>query len=157
MKRTSLYSLSEVEKKIVVVQQSLQESLEREGKKGSGSYYTPNFIVDYIVNTSLSKTIVDRINRQQNKFEFKNLDEVINIKDSQLMTLLFQKILPNFLICDLAMGWGVFLLHAFDFLLSFYLSFDSFISEYTQKTLKVDTTVEEWIVTNILSNSNKFI
>jgi len=148
-----MYSLAEVRNRIVKTELSLRESLEREGKKSSGSYYTPDFIVEYIVNNSISQVIVDRINNLQSEIEFKNLEELIKCQDTHVLVLLFTKILPNFMICDIAMGWGVFLLHTFDFLYSFYLAFNQFIVENMGNILKQEKTAEEWIIDNIISNN----
>ncbi|MCE7742550.1 MAG: N-6 DNA methylase [Candidatus Heimdallarchaeota archaeon] len=148
-----MYSLTEVRQRIVKTEQSLQESLERDGKKRSGSYYTPDFIVEYMVNNSISQAIVDRINSLQSRSEFRSLNELIKCQDTKILTLLFREILPNFMVCDIAMGWGVFLLHTFDFFFSFYLAFNSFIVENMNNTLEQEKTAKEWIIDNIISNN----
>ncbi len=148
-----MYSLEEVRKRIVKSEQFLQESLRGEEKKRSGSYYTPEFIVEYMVKNSISQALIDRINVIQNEIVFKNLNELIICKNNQILTSLFNEILPNFMVSDIAMGWGVFLLSAFDFLFSFYSSFNFFIKEIMDYTLKQEQTVKKWIIDKIISHN----
>ncbi len=152
-----MYSLSEIRKKIVKTQQLLQKSLEDVGKKKRGSYYTPDFIVEYIVKNSISQVLVDKINSIQTRKKFIDLNELKNSKDLQIFNLLYKQILPNISICDIAMGWGVFLLHAFDFLFSLYYFSHSIIKQDTSKInqddLKQEVKFKNHIVSSIISNN----
>ena len=153
MEKTTLYSLQEVKKKIEEAEQFLHKSLERDGKKESGSYYTPGFIVEYMVKNTISKALVDRINNLQKKVVFKDIEALTKCQDLEIINLLLYQILPTFAVCDLAMGWGIFLLHAFDFFLSFYLSFHSYIMDNMGYSFRKENTAQVWIINNIISNN----
>jgi len=153
LEKTTLYSLQEIKKKIKEAEQFLHKSLERDGKKRSGSYYTPIFIVEYMVKNTISKAIVDRINNLQRKIVFKDIEALTKCQDLEIINLLFHQILPTFVVCDLAMGWGIFLLYAFDFFLSFYLSFHSYIIDNMNYSFRKGSTAQEWIINNIISNN----
>ena len=140
-----------IHERIIETEAILNESLEEEGKKGSGSYYTPDFIVEYMVQTTISQTLVDKINEQQNHARFENLKDLIHCTDNLVLSILFEKVLSDFVVCDIAMGWGVFLLHTFDFLYSFYVSFASFIENNLLSKSQNEQSVEEWIVDRILN------
>jgi len=152
LEKVTIYSLSEVKQRIDSVEQSLHESLEGGMKKRSGTYYTPDFIVKYMVDKVISNAIISKINAVQNDIYFKNIRQIAKNTDVEIITKILDEILPNLRVCDIAMGWGVFLLHAFDFLFSFYSLFKPFIHKRLNQS-KDQITTSEWIVHNILTNN----
>ena len=144
-----MYSLSEIQKQIVITQQLLQKSLIDEGKKISGSYYTPDFIVEYIVKQAISQKVVDEINYFQKNKKIQNFEDLKNNKDPQIFEILYKQILPNIAICDITMGWGVFLLAAFDFLI--------FLYNLSSSIKMNDEEIDKNNFSDIINNRNQFI
>ena len=75
-------------------------------RKKDGIFYTPEYIVDYIVTNSLGKYLEEKFDEcsKNNKNEFK-------------LYQAYQKILQNVKVLDPACGSGAFLVKVFDFLL----------------------------------------
>ena len=134
----------------------LSESLESSGKKKTGSYYTPDFIAKYMVEKTISCSLLTKLNKLVKK-EFKNIDDLTNNQDPEIFTVLLHEILPDFLVCDFAMGWGVFLLHSFDYLFTIYKHTLLVLEDELQETdLFKDFTekdIEKYIINSIISNN----
>ncbi len=140
------YFLSQVEKDIQNLHKELDKSFESSGKKGTGSYYTPNFIAQYIVEKAISTSLLDKLNKLTKK-QFMSVDEAINKQDSEISLLLLNNVLPNFAVCDIAMGWGIFLLHSFDYLFGIYKHAKSVLEDSTKEN------VERYVINSIISNN----
>jgi len=91
-------------------------------KKNTGAYYTPQYVVNYIVSKTIYSSLLNKINEKLN--QSKKIIDFNNIWQTNKKTLisyLYEQILPSFSVCDIAMGWGIFLLSAFDILFKIYI------------------------------------
>ena len=151
------YFLHQVETDIQVIQEKLDKSLVSNGRKKTGSYYTPDFVAQYIVEKAISQSLLSKLNKLVSRRLFKDFNELKRKQDSAIFSILFNKILPNFTICDIAMGWGVFLLHSFDYLFSLYkTTFSVLEDEIKRKSSLEDFTerdIEKFIIDSIISNN----
>lgn len=152
-----LYSLTKVKEDIQSIEKILFSSLEDTKKKNQGRYYTPNYIVKYIVDSVIGKTMISRLNQNlKPNQQISSLSELKTQIDQEIALLLLTSILPNISVCDISMGWGVFLLIAFDNLLELYIlslnaigdDIHSLLSEpFTKKDMKNS------IVCSIITNN----
>jgi len=151
------YFLHQVETDIQVIQEKLDKSLASSGREKTGSYYTPDFIAQYMVEKTITHSLLSKLNKLLTKRQFKDFNDLERNQDSAIFSILFNKILPNFTICDITMGWGVFLLHSFDYLFSLYKTTVSILEDEIQKTsLLEDFTkrnIEKFIINSIISNN----
>ncbi len=151
------YFLHQVETDIQVIQEKLDISLASSGRRKTGSYYTPGFIAQYMVEKTISHSLLSKLNKLVTKRQFKDFNDFECDQDPAIFSILFNQVLPNFTICDIAMGWGVFLLHSFDYLFSLYKTTVSILEDEIQKTpLLEDFTkrnAEKLIVNSIISNN----
>ncbi len=124
-------------------------------KKGKGLFYTPDFVVDYI----LDKTILYSLNSKLSKIlglkELTNFKEALKQRNVHIASLLYHQILPQFTICDIAMGWGIFLLRSFDFLFDIYLTCSNLLKSenYGNFSSLGDETIKEKIIFCIIRNN----
>ncbi|MHA1218838.1 MAG: Eco57I restriction-modification methylase domain-containing protein [Candidatus Heimdallarchaeaceae archaeon] len=151
------YFLHQVETDIQVIQEKLDKSLVSNGRKKTGSYYTPDFVAQYIVEKAISQSLLNKLNKLVSKRLFKDFNELKRKQDSAIFSILFNKILPNFTICDIAMGWGVFLLHSFDYLFSLYKTTFSVLEDEIQRNSSLEDfterDIEKFIIDSIISNN----
>ncbi|MBD3244779.1 MAG: N-6 DNA methylase, partial [Candidatus Moranbacteria bacterium] len=88
-------------------------------RKKDGVFYTPDYIVDYIVKNSLGKYLEEKENeiKKENKLKEDILDK--NYKKRALNAYSeYQKVLQNVKVLDPACGSGAFLVKVFDYLLA---------------------------------------
>jgi len=101
------------------------------GNKNNDIYYTPIYIVNYIVNNTVGELVKD-----------KNIDDIFNLK-----------------ILDPACGSGIFLLGAYDFLLNYHLTYYLENKDFAIKANKIyEKEVNNYVLTieekkNILLNN----
>lgn len=139
------------------MEKKLFSSLEGALKRNQGCYYTPNYIVEYIVNSAIEKTLIKKINEKisSNK-QISSLEDFRKGKDSEIASLLLTSILPSFTVCDIAMGWGVFLLSAFEFLFDLYQTSLRILEDDIQSLfpgIPNNMETNHFIVINIISNN----
>jgi hypothetical protein len=140
------YYLSRIEKDIQDLHKKLDKSLEISGRKRTGSYYTPDFIAKYMVEKTISISLLDKLNKLTDK-QYLSFDDALNSQSPEISSLLLNQILPDFTVCDPAMGWGVFLLHSFDYLLTIYKRAISVLKDLTKKD------VDRYSIQSIISNN----
>ncbi len=155
----SLFNYSEVRREVQNKEKKLKDSFGEFKKKNLGIYYTPQFIVEYIVDAALSLSLASKLTGIEEKQEviFQDLKTKREVTETKHATLLIKQILPNFSICDISMGWGVFLLHAFDYLLHLYKSsfrlLEDDISKLFPSKFSSEEDINYHIVSNIISNN----
>jgi hypothetical protein len=155
----SLFNYSEVRREVQNKEKKLEDSFGDFKKKDLGIYYTPQFIVKYIVDTALSLSLASKLTKIEKEQEaiFQDLKTRREVTETKHAALLINQILPNFSICDISMGWGVFLLYSFDYLIHLYMSSFKLLEEDLSKFLPRKSTSEEDIkyhaVLNIISNN----
>jgi hypothetical protein len=94
-------------------------------RKGTGAYYTPKTITNYISKNTIHPVIVKRVNKLLKEKGYKDsellkdIEEVYRLRESTLGEV-FSDIILNLKICDNACGSGAFLLAAADVLLEVY-------------------------------------
>lgn len=90
-------------------------------RKKDWIFYTPEYIVDYIVRNSLWKYLEEKyheIEKEALKWLKKDAGEkAIQQRDNKIYTE-YKKVLENIKVCDPACGSGAFLVKVFDYLLS---------------------------------------
>lgn len=152
------YEFTLVKESITRMERNLQISLEGTAKRDLGCFYTPDFIAEYMV----TKAILTRVGYLLNKhldtpLPSFSIPEFIAENDANKAIFLLEEILPGLSICDLSMGWGVFLLKAFDILFDLYQSCFRIIntgnhSSQLDKNLKGYEQVS-FIVNSIIQNN----
>lgn len=152
------YSRLEVEYALKRSEMQLKSVLKESSKKSSGTYYTPNFIVYHITKNAISNSLINRINISLNlKKQLKSLRELENEENKNIAKLVINEILPSFYVCDIAMGWGVFLLHSFDILFNIYedlfANFNEITSNFNLKHSSDLSSVKEYIIKQIITNN----
>lgn len=117
------YEFNHVKESITRMERNLQISLEGSTKRDYGCFYTPDFIAEYMVKYTIFTRISNILNKQfKTSSPSFSIHEFVIENDANKAIFLLKEILPNFSICDLSMGWGVFLLKAFDILFDLYQS-----------------------------------
>lgn len=155
----TLFNYSEVKNEVQKREKELRIHSADFRKKDTGCYYTPQFIVNYIVDSALSYSLADKLTKDKDEKEliFVDLKNKKEITKTNHATLLIEQILPNFSICDISMGWGVFVLRAFDYLVCLYKSCFRLLEDELPKLLSTKFPSEEdvayYIVSNIISNN----
>jgi len=154
-----LFNYSEVKNEVQKREKELRIHSADFRKKDTGCYYTPQFIVNYIVDSALSYSLADKLTKDKDEKEliFVDLKNKKEITKTNHATLLIEQILPNFSICDISMGWGVFVLRTFDYLVCLYKSCFRLLEDELPKLLSTKFPSEEdvayYIVSNIISNN----
>ena len=155
----SLFNYFEVRREVQNREKKLKDSFGEFKKKNLGIYYTPQFIVEYIVDNALSLSLASKLTRIEEEQEviFQDFKTKREVTETKHATLLIKQILPNFSICDVSMGWGVFLLYAFDYLIhlyksSFKLLEDDIFKLFPRKFFSEED-IKYHIVSNIISNN----
>lgn len=117
------YEFTHVKESITRMEKNLQISLEGTVKRDHGCFYTPDFIAEYIVKNAIFTRIGYLLDKHLNTSSPSfSIHDFIAENDANKAIFLLEVILPNFSVCDLSMGWGVFLLKAFDILFDLYQS-----------------------------------
>lgn len=94
-------------------------------RKGTGAYYTPKTITNYISKNTIYPAIVKRVNNLLKEKGYresellKDIEEIYRLRESTLGEV-FNRIILNLKICDNACGSGAFLLSASNVLLEIY-------------------------------------
>ena len=154
-----MFNYSEVKNEVQKREKELRIHSADFRKKDTGCYYTPQFIVNYIVDSALSYSLADKLTKDKDEKEliFVDLKNKKEITKTNHATLLIEQILPNFSICDISMGWGVFVLRTFDYLVCLYKSCFRLLEDELPKLLSTKFPSEEdvayYIVSNIISNN----
>uniref|UniRef100_UPI0032164552 Eco57I restriction-modification methylase domain-containing protein n=1 Tax=uncultured Draconibacterium sp. TaxID=1573823 RepID=UPI0032164552 len=119
-------------------------------RKATGSYYTPEYIVEYIV----TNTVDEKLNELKEKFDkqieplIQDLEVAINDKEKQQITLLIKTQLVEFVenemlslsVLDPAMGSGHFLVNATSHIANF---ITSFLNGYAIES-EIETNTKYW-------------
>ena len=113
-------SISDLEDiKIKVVEKKGIEEVDNVGKrKKDGIFYTPDYIVDYIIKNSLGKYLEDKESELKEKYKLKKdiLDANYQKRETQVYED-YRNFLENIKVLDPACGSGAFLVKVFDYLL----------------------------------------
>ena len=157
-KERKKYCHSEVVSALRKSKMQLKSVLKKSSKKSSGIYYTPNFVVYHITKTAISQSLINRINASVNlKKRIRSLNELKKAENYNVAKLVIDEILPSFFICDIAMGWGIFLLHSFDILFdiyeNLYLSLGENNFTYNLDQSNESLSIKEFIIEQIISNN----
>jgi hypothetical protein len=156
--RFKSYSLDVVNFYIQEYEKKLQSILDKSTKKSKGTYYTPDFIVEYIVKNSIAHIIRNKLKKILSpNFRFKSVQEIINKKDKNITKIFVEQVLPSIAVCDIAMGWGVFLCHVLDYLFYLYLEFinhlEDEIFELDRNPFTNQKEIKLQIIERIISNN----
>ena len=113
----SISDLEEIKSK-VNKSQNLKE-LQQSRRKKDGIFYTPDYIVRYIVDNSLGAYLHEHEEKVKEEFKLKgNIKDRIYEKREQQAYYKYQDILQNIKVVDPACGSGAFLVYVFDYLLA---------------------------------------
>lgn len=113
----SISDLEEIKSKVEDSQDI--ESLQQSRRKKDGIFYTPDYIVRYIVDNSLGTYLRDEEERLKNEFKLKgDITEKSYEKRERQAYGQYQDFLQNVKVVDPACGSGAFLVYVFDYLLA---------------------------------------
>lgn len=152
------YFSSEVTYALKRSEKQLKSVLIESSKKSSGIYYTPNFIVYHITKNAIHQSLLSRINISLNsENQLRSLSELEKEENKNIAKLVADEILPSFYVCDITMGWGVFLLHSFDILFNIYenlfINHNEIAPNFNLKQSSDLSSVKERIIKQIISNN----
>jgi type I restriction-modification system DNA methylase subunit len=113
----SISDLEEIKNKVNEIQ-SL-EAISQNRRKKDGIFYTPDYIVRYIVDNSLGAYLREHEEKFKAEFGLKGdiLDKTYEKRERQAYTK-YQDFLQNVKVVDPACGSGAFLVYVFDYLLA---------------------------------------
>lgn len=156
----SRVKLSEVKHGIVEIERQIN-SINVNAKKNSGTYYTPDFIVRYMVDSALLNYLFPDLTNSDSLdfFEETALDIYFERKLSQNPQTAYAILnkLTTLKICDIAMGWGVFLIHALERLYLLYSKAINSIKQFNRRSyFLLDNDFERQqnkIITHIVSQN----
>jgi hypothetical protein len=113
----SISDLEEIKSKVEETQ-SL-DSIQQSRRKKDGIFYTPDYIVRYIVDNSLGAYLREEEERLKNEFKLKGdiTDKSYEKRERQAYGK-YQEFLQNVKVVDPACGSGAFLVYVFDYLLA---------------------------------------
>lgn len=105
-------------------------------RKKDGIFYTPAYIVDYIVRNSLGKYLEEHEERLKEKYKLKGdiAEKTYRKREIEAYTE-YQKILHTVKVLDPACGSGAFLVRVFDFLLEENKRIANILTEWVQSDL----------------------
>ncbi|MCK4895388.1 MAG: Eco57I restriction-modification methylase domain-containing protein, partial [Candidatus Heimdallarchaeota archaeon] len=147
------YEFTQVKESITKMERNLRISLEGTAKRDLGCFYTPDFIAEYMVTNAIFTRIEYLLSKHLNTTSPSfSIHKFIAENDANKATYLLEVILPNFSICDLSMGWGVFLLQAFDVLFDLYQSCFKIINVGSHSSQK-DKGLKEYEQVSFIVNS----
>ena len=113
----SISDLEEIKNK-VNKSQDLKE-LQQSRRKKDGIFYTPDYIVRYIVDNSLGTYLREHEEKAKEEFSLKeNIEDKTYEKREKKAYIKYQGFLQNIKVVDPACGSGAFLVYAFDYLLA---------------------------------------
>ncbi len=152
------YELTRVKESITRMERNLQISLKGTAKRDYGCFYTPDFISEYMVKNAIFARINYLLNKHHNESSTSfSIHEFVAENDASKAIFLLEAILPGFSVCDLSMGWGVFLLKAFDVLFDLYQSCFTIINA-EHHSFQIDLRLSDYervsfIVNSIIQNN----
>lgn len=152
------YEFTHVKESITRMERNLQISLKGTVKRDHGCFYTPDFIAEYMIKNTIFARINYLLNKHLNTSSSSfSIHEFASESDANKATFLLEVILPDFSVCDLSMGWGVFLLKAFDVLFNLYQSCFTIINTERQSS-RIDKHLKgyervSFIVNSIIQNN----
>lgn len=117
----SITDLEEIKSKVNAAQSTdpIEPGGEIGKRKKEGVYYTPDYIVRYIVDNTLGAYLGEHEERLKTKFGLKgDINDRNYAKREQQVYLEYQTVLQGVRVLDPACGSGAFLVYAFDFLLA---------------------------------------
>ena len=100
-----------------------EKAMTSRDRKGSGSFYTPKFITNYISEATIHRVILDKVNKLLKVIGYKDSELIDDVEKLPLKVKLptliriFNEIMLNLKICDNACGSGAFLIAVADALL----------------------------------------
>lgn len=97
-------------------------------KEITGSYYTPIYIVEFMINNSLENYIIEKLNVNKEIITRIIYDEVVNSLEENIANKVLN-ILENIRIIDIACGSGLFLIHMFQKLYKLRLALNGFLGK----------------------------
>ncbi|BAZ14540.1 putative transcriptional regulator [Calothrix sp. NIES-4071] len=109
-------------------------------QKAFGAYYTRPQITEYLCDRTIHKLIVDRVNDAiSDKYKsFEDINDLFLKLDANICRLLFNDILPNLSILDIACGSGAFLIAAMKTLIQVYSAVIGTIKLMGDANLKIE-------------------
>ena len=110
----SISDLEEIKNKVEKIEEDKKESK----RKKDGIFYTPDYIVDYIVKNSLGRYLEEKENILKEKHNLKEeiQDKTYKEREKKVYEE-YQVFLQNIKVLDPACGSGAFLVRVFDYLL----------------------------------------
>lgn len=149
------YERKDIINEIVLLKKTF--TIHNDKKKQLGIYYTPDFIVDYIVHKTINFRLIGILKKQGFLPHICSLDEVFVTDNNDILRTLIEKILPSLTICDMALGQGAFLIGCFRYL--YHLTSkcverlgDQYVKELVISNKKISD-IKNSIVYNILKNN----
>ncbi|MEO5627763.1 MAG: N-6 DNA methylase [Candidatus Saccharimonadales bacterium] len=113
----SISDLEEIKSK--VEESKSLESIQQSRRKKDGIFYTPDYIVRYIVDNSLGAYLREEEERVKTQFRLKgDITDKSYVKREQQAYGKYQEFLQNVKVVDPACGSGAFLVYVFDYLLA---------------------------------------
>ena len=113
----SISDLEEIKNKVNESQNL--ETLSQSRRKKDGIFYTPDYIVRYIVEKSLGKYLLEHEEKYKQEFGLKgDINDKNYEKREKQAYIKYQDFLQNVKVVDPACGSGAFLVYVFDYLLA---------------------------------------
>jgi len=126
----------------------LEKIMKLDERKRSGTYYTPEYITEFISQKIIYESLLNEINLYlSNNFNYKkeellkNLNDLVKLQDTTLYDI-EHDLLQEFKILDPAVGSGAFLIPAGELLFNFRKNF--------LKSIETDTKIKKEIITRNL-------
>ncbi|MBU1703650.1 N-6 DNA methylase [Patescibacteria group bacterium] len=121
-------------------------------RKKEGIFYTPDYIVDYIVKNSLGKYLEEKETEIKEKNNLKEDINDVNYRKRALATYIeYQTVLRNVKVLDPACGSGAFLVKVFDYLLAENIRVANIIADLNDD--KTDLFSSENYIKSLLENN----
>ena len=145
----SISDIEEIKSRTLEGEEADKKSSKR---KKEGIFYTPDYIVDYIVKNSLGKYLEEKEAEIKEKNNLKEDINDVNYKKRALTTYIeYQSALRNVKVLDPACGSGAFLVKVFDYLLAENIRVANIIADLNDD--KTDLFSSENYIKSLLENN----
>ncbi|MBU0705641.1 Eco57I restriction-modification methylase domain-containing protein [Patescibacteria group bacterium] len=145
----SISDIEEIKSKTIEGKETDKKDSKR---KKEGIFYTPDYIVDYIVKNSLGKYLEEKETEIKKENRLKEDINDVNYRKRALATYIeYQSVLRNIKVLDPACGSGAFLVKVFDYLLAENIRVANIIADLNDD--KTDLFSSENYIKSLLENN----
>ncbi len=121
--------------------------------KNIGAYYSPQFVVDYMSDELLTNVIAEKIKNKFPSIIIKQIEDLQRITHLDVSEYMVNVVLPSIKICDMAMGWGVFLISIFKRLFILYTYYYNMLHANSATNSEKINDMAEFIANTIIANN----